>query len=308
MHLAALVSALAMVLAMPMFFAPQARAQSAGAAGAAISPPIVDVTANPGESLVKYFEVSNNGNMAETYSFSVANLAASGEDGESAYSGPEVGDLASWITLEPSSVTVEPGESVNLKVSIAVPSNASAGGHYATVFAKSGGGEVSGGSGSGTSYMVGANVLLKVSGNVMEKAQIVGFGITDSSFDVGETAAFQVRVANLGNSHIAPTGYIELFRDGSRVAQIPVNESAGNILPGSTRRFEVSSDALYLPGSYSAKLSMTYGGGNILTTEQDLTFVVRGEYSVLVMVSILLAVLVGALALALLVKRKKVKV
>lgn len=303
------VLALVMVMSMLAFgaVAPRAHAQT-GTSGTSISPPVTDVTANAGESLVKYLEVSNSGNASQSYTFVVANLSASGENGDSAYTGVESGDLASWITLSPESVTLGPGESIDVKLTVDVPANASGGGHYATVFAKSGTSGSVDGTGSAVSFMVGANVLLKVAGNVVERAQIASFGIADSSFDVGETAAFEVRVTNLGNSHIAPTGYVELFRNGSRVAQLPVNETGGNVLPNSTRRFEVASDALYLPGSYTAKVSLTYGSGSILTTDEDISFVVRGEYSVLILVSVLFAVLVGALALALMVKRKKVKV
>lgn len=302
------VYALIAAMTLTIFAASTSLAHAQGSAGASVAPPITDITASAGESLTKYLEVTNNGNASTSFSFSVANLTAAGEEGEANFSGAETGDLASWITLSPESVTLGAGESVNLTVSIEIPSNASAGGHYATVFAKSAAGDVSDGSGSGISTMVGANFLLKVTGTILENAQITSFAIADASFDLGESAAFELRVANLGNSHIAPTGYVELFRNGTKVDQIAVNDSGANVLPNSTRRFVVESDALYLPGSYTAEVNLTYGSGKVLTTTSDLAFVVRGEYSVLVVVSIVLAVLVGALALSLLVKRKKVKV
>lgn len=301
--------AIAMVATMLVLsVAPFARAQGVGSAGTSVSPPITDVTANPGEAITRSLEISNNGNASQTYSFVVANLSASGEEGESAYTGIESGGIASWTTLSPSSVTLGAGESVDLSVKIAVPSNAPAGGHYATVFAKTEGAVAAEGTGSAVSTMVGANILLRVTGTVIENAKIDSFAIGDASFDVGDTADFQIRVSNLGNTHVSPAGYIELFRDGKRVSQVAVNETGANVLPNSTRRFEVSSDALYLPGTYSAKVTLAYAGGKVLTTSDDISFVVRGEYSVLVLVSIVLAVLVGALALTLLVKRKKVRV
>lgn len=285
-----------------LFMAPSVFAQEVSSAGTSIAPPVIDVTANPGETVVKTIQVSNTANVPQAYTFSVAGFQAFGELGEAEYF--STGEIVSWSTISPQNLTLEGGESVDVVLTMQIPDNAAAGGYYATVFAKTSP-EPTWELGSTVGQMIGANVMLTVGGSLVENAEITEFSIPQATAGIGERVAFTLRVTNIGNVHVAPQGYIDLYRDGKNVAQISINETGSVILPGTTRDLSVSSDILYLPGTYSASVSLTYGGGKTISTEDTIDFVVRSEYSLLIVLTVVLALFVGALIPTIFSKKKR---
>jgi len=85
-----------------------------------------------------------------------------------------------------------------------------------------------------------------------------------------------------------------------------VNDTAGNVLPNSIRRFDSRSNKSLIPGRYTAQLVLTFDGQTL--TVPGLSFVVVGESSIAMMAAIALGILVLILAGALLVNRKKTNV
>lgn len=280
-----------------------ARAQT-GQAGLSVAPPNTDLTLSGGEQVTRSLTITNEGSAAASVTMSVNNFTASGEEGGASYLPKGTGGLADWITLSPSSFTLESGDSKDVNVVIDVPSNASAGGHYATVFAYTSAQGAVSGSGAAVTTAIGANFLVNISGNVVEKASIAEFSTPRSRLNAGEDVEFTIRITNSGNTHINPTGVVEVFRRGVKVDELTLNESGSAILPNSTRAFTVVSQKALLPGAYTASATVSYGSGEVLAAPA-ISFAIIGDSSLMTLVAGGMAALAVLLALALLVGRKK---
>lgn len=275
-----------------------------GQAGLSVAPPNTDLTLSGGEQVTRSLTITNEGSAAASVTMSVNNFTASGEEGGASYLPKGTGGLADWITLSPSSFTLEGGDSKDVNVVIDVPSNASAGGHYATVFAYTSAQGAVSGTGAAVTTAIGANFLVNISGNVVEKASIAEFSTPRSRLNAGEDVEFTIRVTNSGNTHINPTGVVEVFRRGVKVDELTLNESGSAILPNSTRAFSVVSKKALLPGAYTASATLSYGSGEVLSAPA-ISFAIIGDSSLMTLVAGGMAALAVLLALALLVGRKK---
>lgn len=275
-----------------------------GQAGLSVAPPNTDLTLSGGEQVTRSLTITNEGSAAASVTMSVNNFTASGEEGGASYLPKGTGGLADWITLSPSSFTLEGGDSKDVNVVIDVPSNASAGGHYATVFAYTSAQGAVSGTGAAVTTAIGANFLVNISGNVVEKASIAEFSTPRSRLNAGEDVEFTIRITNSGNTHINPTGVVEVFRKGVKVDELTLNESGSAILPNSTRAFSVVSEKALLPGAYAAKATVSYGSGEVLSAPA-ISFAIIGDSSLMTLVAGGMAALAVLLALALLVGRKK---
>lgn len=284
-------------------FAVPASAQT-GQAGLSVAPPNTDLTLSSGEQVTRSLTVTNEGSAAASITLAANNFTASGEEGGASYLPDGSGGLADWMTLSPASFELESGSSRDVTVIIDVPSNASAGGHYATVFAYTAAADNVSGSGAAVTTAIGANFLVNISGNVIESASIAEFSTPRSRLNAGEDVEFTIRVTNSGNTHISPTGVVEVYRKGVKVDELTLNAAGSAVLPNSTRAFTVSSDKALLPGAYSAMATVSYGSGEVLSAPA-ISFAVIGDSSLMSLVAGGLGVLAVLLALALLVGRKK---
>lgn len=238
----------------------------------------------------------------------INNLIAAGESGDPAYEPRGYGGLADWVTIVPNEFSLASGEALEIDYTISVPKSASAGGYAATIFAAATSSDtVAGGTGSRVGAMVGANLLVNISGDIVEQASVAEFSTAQARLAAGEPLEFTVRVQNSGNSNIKPTGLIELFRKGTKVLELPVNAENGTILPGSIRKFSVGTDEKLASGSYTALLTVSYGAGQILTTP-ELAFTVVAGSQLLIGAVILLALLLGIVGATLLFGRKRLKI
>jgi hypothetical protein len=278
-------------------------ASAATPAGTTVSPPVYDLQASPGQTIVQKMTVHNDAEVSQSYTPVVNTIAPANEQGGLAFGPTNASDLSGWITVSPSKLDLPAGESGDFTITVKVPSNASAGGHYATVFAKSETGTVNV-NGASLTPLIGTSVLLKVAGNLTESADVVEFSTSRARLVPGEPIDFSVRVRNTGNVHVRPQGTIQIFRDNVKVDEVAVNDDGLTVLPSSIRKFAASSNKTLPSGSYTARLTMTYGAGQTLSVPA-ISFVVIGEASVATMVAIILGIFVIILAAALLMNRRK---
>jgi hypothetical protein len=154
-------------------------------------------------------------------------------------------------------------KSEKVSATLTIPSNAEPGGHYGVIRFSGQAPEIEG-SGVGLAASAGTLILVRVSGQVDEKLDLLTFSAsrdgTLSGFFENGPLTFVVRTENKGNVHVKPSGQIEI-RDmfGNKVETLKVNDVAGNVLPGSIRRFEATLDKQWLFGRYTADLAIGYG-------------------------------------------------
>jgi len=245
-------------------------------AGIAIRPATIEEPIDPGNTYEYKINVKNLSTVTqEYYLFSRDVLGTENgsvpifaEEGESTDF-----QLASWVSLDVTEMTLEPNQEVPVNVTVTVPNDATPGSHFAGVFVSMEPPEMRG-MGASIGYEVAAMLSLRVAGDVVESATIRSFA-TDNFIYSKPEVGFAARIENRGTVLAEPVGPLEINNMfGKRVAQLTFNESAAGILPKETREFDItwSGDQRGF-GQYEAVLSLVYGEpGNQATISSTATF------------------------------------
>lgn len=265
------------LLVLGSVFAPAARAaidptnQTASQA-LEISPPVVNLSGNPGETVKTQISIRNVANVPLVVKGQVNDFVAADENGnpkllldegeESPYS------MKSWFSAL-SQLNLEPKKIENLTVTIAIPQNAAPGGYYSTIRFTANAPGVEG-NGVALSASLGALILMQVKGDAQESLSIEQFTTIDSSGNdawlfEGIPVNFLLRTKNDGNLHEQPVGQAtvkDMF--GNTIGLVNINLERRNVLPGSIRRFEAPLDKAVIGdrmlfGRYTADLVVSYG-------------------------------------------------
>ncbi len=240
--------------------------------GLEISPPVVELSANPGQTVTVPIDVRDitRGELiakGQADDFGASSNESGqpqillNENGETRYS------LKYWIPSVPD-MDLQPDQLKTADIVINVPANAEPGGHYGVVRFTAVPPNLAG-TGVALSASVGTLILLTVNGPVTHNLTLVQFSsglqnnktdnwTSKSSFETGPVD-FLVRLHNGGTVHEQPSGQIvvkNMF--GRQVSTMTVNSTGGNVLPDSIRRFTTAMSNKKLFGYYSATLSLTY--------------------------------------------------
>lgn len=241
--------------------------------GLEISPPVIELTADPGQTITTHIRVRN-----VTQGILIAKGkaddfgAGSDESGQPKLLLDETGatrySLKYWVQGVPD-MQLAPQELKDATITIAVPRNAEPGGHFGVIRFTAVPPDLQG-TGVALSASVGTLVLLRVSGAVTEKLSVEQFatmrGENPTSFFENGPVNFLVRIKNEGTVHDAPKGSVTVYNlFGRKEASVAVNPNGGNVLPDSIRRFEQNLPGTHWFGHYTAKLSLAYAGNQTLT-------------------------------------------
>lgn len=266
--------------------------------GLEISPPVIELNANPGQTITTEVRVRDVTQSPLYVTGTVDDFGASvDENGNPQLLLNETGatrfSLKYWITGV-TSLTLAPDQLAAVKVTIAIPANGEPGGHYGVVRFSGVPPNLSG-TGVSLSASVGALILLRVNGNVSDQLNLSQFAAgTQAGVDSWNTKGFfehgpvnfLVRLQNTGSVHEQPTGTItvkDIF--GHKVGMVDVNPKSGNILPDSYRRFVQTLPNKALFGHYTASLAMTYDGSKKLSASFGF-WVIPWELILLVIVAL----------------------
>lgn len=246
--------------------------------GLEISPPVFELNANPGQSVNIQVKIRNITQTTLEVTGAVNDFGAGPqEDGSPQLLFNEVGttrySLKTWVTGV-QNILLAPQQLETANVDISVPQNAEPGGHYGVV-------RFTGvppslkGEGVALSASVGALILLRVNGDVIDQLNLAEFAAgTQTGVDTWNTqdffehgpVNFLVRLQDTGTVHEQPVGTITVKNFfGGTVGTVQVNSKSGNILPGSYRRFVQSLPNKELFGHYTATLALRYNGTKTLS-------------------------------------------
>lgn len=283
-----------------LFVFPFSKPQTAQADSFSVIPPRFELFGNPGDTIVDKIRIKNGSDTNETYQMQVEDFKAQGDEGGVALIDPgspsTTFSLATWITVDPPRITIAPGEESTVNYTIRIPRNGEPGGHYASVLARRAGQGSPGAAAVDT--RVGSLILLRVSGNVTEKAHVESFRAQESYAQHGPVT-FVLRSANDGNVHVQPSGTIVITNMfGRKVTEIPLTQA--NILPGSSRNITTTWDAKNPIGRYTATLVATYGQSKE-TLSATTSFIVFPLYLLVIILAIILVLFL------LITQRKKVR-
>lgn len=263
--------------------------------GLEISPPVLELNANPGQVLTANIRIRNVTKTPLVVRGRINDFVAGGEEGQpkllldetdkSSYS------LKDWAPSVPS-LQLPPGEVRSVAVRLNVPPNASPGGHYGVIRFTGTPPELED-TGVALSASIGTLVLVNVAGNVTESVKFEEFfvsrkGNKGSFFESGPLVLTE-RVRNDGNVHVKPTGELKVSNlFGRQVASLKVNDPPRNILPDSVRKFDQVLDKKFLFGRYRATANLTYGQGKTLTASRVFWVI---PYKLLLLLLLVLVVL-----------------
>lgn len=237
----------------------------------AISPLTFVLSANPGDRIENTVKVTNaQGSGAISIAMEVKPFTGT-ETGEAVIQDEEnpAYELGKWTVVSPQQFVLQPKETKIVTYTISVPSNAEAGGRYASIMAKSGNQNLTG-TGAAVVQRVGSLVLLNVNGTISYDATIKEFKTVKSDGDIEQPVAkfnfdkppvtFFTRVNNSGKSHIKPTGFVVVSNIfGKKIGGIPFPERF--VLPGNDRVLETKWEDAKI-GYYTATLLLNYGDKN----------------------------------------------
>lgn len=310
---ATIISAFAIFLATQTPNASAVDAPNPNEAGQAleISPPVVNLNANPGQTVTAQISLRDISSGPLLVTGQLNDFVASGEDGTPKIlmdeSEPNPYSLKEWVTPLPQ-LLLEPRQIETLPVTINVPANAAPGGYYGVVRFTATPPDLEG-TGVSLSASLGALILLRVNGDVKEGLAVEEFfaaknGTTGSIFE-STPITFVERIKNTGNIHEQPAGQV-VIKDmfGKTVAAVNVNLPPRNILPQSIRKFEQPLDKSVLGnkqlfGKYTAELRLTYGINKQTVTSTTSFWVIPYK-----LIGIAIVVLVGGfIALRVMVRR-----
>lgn len=237
--------------------------------GLEISPPVLEINANPGQTVTANIRVRNVATGTLIAKGKADDFGAGDdESGQPKLLLEETGanrySMKYWVQGVPD-LRLAPQELKSTTVSIKVPANAEPGGHFGVIRFTAVPPDVEG-TGVALSASIGTLVLLRVAGEVVDKVSLTEF----STLQKGKKAGFfehgpidfLVRLKNEGTVHEKVQGTITVTDSfGKKVSSIKVNEKGGNVLPGSIRRFEQQLGQKNLFGHYNVKLKLSYLSG-----------------------------------------------
>ena len=164
-------------------------------------------------------------------------------------------------------VTVNPGETRDVDVTITVPKNAQAGGYFGAVrYAPA---TTTGSQQVNLSPSVASLILLTVPGDTVEKLSLTNFdiqqdGSTASNFRNPDNLSLFLRFKNEGNLQQAPHGQINVSKGKKVIYTHDFNQELprANVLPDSARQWTVPLKNIGKFGKYKINATFTYGTNN----------------------------------------------
>ncbi len=267
--------------------------------GLEISPPLIELKADPGQTVSTQIKLRNVTKGALVTKDEINDFVAAGENGEpkllldqneqSPYS------IKNWLSTIPS-VTLQPGEQKVIPITMNVPMNASPGGHYGVVRFTGRPPEIED-TGVSLSASIGSLILVNVSGNVSEQAKISDMYTASgdkrrSIFEYGPINIVE-KIQNTGNVHFKPKGTVRLTNMfGKEVASYQLNDKSGNVLPGSTRKFDQTYNKKLLFGRYKAQADVVYGSDSKILS-RTISFWVIPYKLILIVIALIVLIIFG---------------
>ena len=164
-------------------------------------------------------------------------------------------------------VTIEPGKTADIKLTIKVPADAQPGGYYGAVrFAPVAG---DGATSVNLNASAASLVLLTVPGDAIEKLSLTEFSIMqgskiDTVFQSANDIRASFRFQNLGSVQLGPFGKITVKQGDKAVYSYDFNIDTPRemVLPDSARRWDVPFKNIGSFGEYTVTATFTYGKNN----------------------------------------------
>ena len=204
-----------------------------------ISPVRVEITGNPGQTLRGEMEILNEQGETKTFFSSFENFEPSGDTGSPRFVGNS-GNLSTWLSTN-TRIDIAPNEKQIIPFTIAIPADAEPGGYFSAIFWGSQDPKTQEAGEVAIGGKLGVLILLRVAGDIHEEAGLSEFvAADDKRLLTAVPVTIGYRFTNKGDDRVVPLGDIVIKNTfGMEVESLKANESEGNVLPNSSRKFQV---------------------------------------------------------------------
>ncbi len=232
-------------------------------AGMSISPAIEEpgVPLDPGTTHEFEVTVKNLNPVEQTFYLSPRNIVDM-KDGTPVFSESNEAtgmEMSDWIKLPVGQITVPAGASERVVYRLEIPQNATPGSHFGSIFISVDPPEIEK-SGAAVGYKVANILIARVTGEAVDSANIRQFA-TKRFFHGSKNVDFSLRVENLGNVLVKPTGPVTVTNMlGQQVDTFMFNEPLAAVFPKRNREYIFNWTGKGTGfGRYEAAISVVYG-------------------------------------------------
>ncbi len=207
-----------------------------------VRPPVLEVSAKPGESSGAVFFLSNTETVTQTYSFAIQGFVAQGDEGRQEFLPvSETKGLPSWLYLREPRISLEAGKSVAVPILFRPPLDAEAGAYQAVIFASVLGSRKDEAVRLGS--RVGVLIFATVEGDLLRSLVIRSARRVSPFFSLSSLPLFEVVLTNQGQAHEFSMGQLKIKNIFGHVVESvslsSVQLRSIRILPGSERRLSL---------------------------------------------------------------------
>jgi hypothetical protein len=241
-----------------------------------VSPAIIELSGERGEVIETQFRVINTGANEKEFYLSSMKFTPREEGGKPEFIPTEVDQsgLPEWIAFPSRKIVVPANSFLEVPVHIAIPTDVSSGGHYASFIVSEAPYEVVETNGASFNAKTAILIFLTVKGNTIQRASLLDFDTSVERRVLDRVFGdYTYRVQNQGNIHITPTASVSLTNIfGREILRVNANPTGGRVLPDSTRSFEGVFGSQNVDGFFGAiqdQLSFFALGPVTLTFEMD---------------------------------------
>lgn len=243
-----------------------------------VSPAIIEIAAQPGRTITRDVTITNT--SANAIPISIAFSGITLEDELLAGVDTARFDISEWMSTDEDIVVFNANESKTISIRIAVPRDVIPGGNYGGVAFRALALE------GATQDLVNESlpeisvpILLTAPGPQTEEIVIIGSNIFPTA-QFSDTLQVRFAVENRGTTHSIIAPQIVISSDGQEMRR--ENLQASVILPGSKKIVQDTVTQIS-PGSYSARVELTFGSPTqVLTTPQETLYVVPAVWKLFV--------------------------
>ncbi len=266
--------------------------------GIKLIPAVVEKSVNPGDTFVETLTVTNVSGEDKEYYIYKKNIIGVENGGVPVFAKDEAEktpyEITEWFQIPTDPLKVPADQSIDIPITIAVPSTASPGSHFGGIFISAEPPKLRE-TGAGVGFEVVSVISLRISGDISDVARIRSFS-TDKLLYGSKHVVFNAKIENQGNILIRPHGSVAITSMFSKTPiQVTVNDSLAGVFPETARDIEFAWDSDELGfGRYAAVLALVYEGeGGQKTIDSSLVFWIFPTKIVLGVLGGLLIIIVG---------------
>ena len=242
-----------------------------------VSPHIIDDSGLPGDSVSETITLKNKKDSRLNVFVTVNNVSFDEDGGIEDFEikrGLDKADsLANWVSITRAPLELDPGESMDIPITVSIDPNAKEGNYHAYVFF--GEGFLRSEAESNVSRDRATLLSINVGDDSEEILQLVEFS-PESQYMSGSPINFNIELENRGETVLTPRGEMIIYnKNGRESGSVDINPKLLSVDPGESISLPVEWDGDLDWGRQRSRISISYGSkGNRMVIEDSTFFTI----------------------------------